>query len=41
LFDVKEDIRLVIRFTSHWILYGALGLTGFAVLVSAIEGVTR
>jgi len=39
--DVKEDIKLVIRFTSYWILYGALTLTSVALIVSAIKGVTK
>jgi hypothetical protein len=37
---MRQDIRLVIVFTSHWILYGALTLTSVAVIVSAIKGIT-
>jgi hypothetical protein len=37
---MRQDIRLVILFTSYWILYGVLALTVLAVIVSAIKGAT-
>jgi hypothetical protein len=38
--QVKKDIKLVIRFTSYWILYGALSLTVISVFVSAVKGLS-
>ena len=36
--NVRDDFRMVMKFTCYWILYGALTLTVVAVLVSAIKG---
>ena len=35
-----EDVKLVMRFTSYWILYGSLTLMAVAVLVSAVKGLS-
>jgi hypothetical protein len=37
---MRQDIKLVILFTSYWILYGILAFTVVAVIVSAIKGAT-
>ncbi|HEY3743042.1 MAG TPA: hypothetical protein VGL53_24515 [Bryobacteraceae bacterium] len=37
---MRQDLKLVILFTSHWILYGVLAVTVLAVIVSAIKGAT-
>ena len=37
---VRENLKLVFRFTSYWILYGALALTLVSVLVSALKGLS-
>lgn len=33
-----QDVRLVIRFTRHWIHYGFLAHTAICVVVGAVEG---
>jgi len=35
---MSHDVRLVLRFTRHWIHYGFLGHTAFCVLVAAVRG---
>jgi len=34
-----EDVRLIIRFTRHWIHYGFLAHILVCVVVAAVEGV--
>jgi len=36
--QLRQEIKLVLRLTSYWILYGALALTLVSVLVSALKG---
>ncbi|MEO8025577.1 MAG: hypothetical protein ABI823_03860 [Bryobacteraceae bacterium] len=35
----REDLRLVVRFTRHWIHYGWMTFTVVATLIAAVEGV--
>jgi hypothetical protein len=34
-----QDVRLVIRFTRHWIHYGFLAHIAICIVVGAVEGV--
>jgi hypothetical protein len=33
-----EDVRLILRYTRHWIHYGFLAHIAVCVLVAAVEG---
>jgi hypothetical protein len=35
---MREDLRLVLRFTRHWIHYGFMAHTGACVIIAAIKG---
>ena len=33
-----QDVRLIIRFTRHWIHYGFIGVVTLFTVVGAVEG---
>jgi hypothetical protein len=38
---MRQDMRLLMRFTRHWIHYGFLGHTSLCVFIAAVRGLAE